>query len=174
MGPVRRLAGGSQSAWVCRERGSGATDAAQSLITHSLGGIVTCVETQEGRTWHDSNNKTLLTFLLSLSSASKKKHCANCGTDMTLHLCSQQQQQQRWHVFRNVSDMCVCYLFVELLQLRVNTTLVSPLDAPDNSIQVQVHTSCNPTETSVTFQALSQHKGYLLVTSKPDTHELHL
>lgn len=167
MGTVRRLVGGSawtQSAWVCRERGSGATDAAQSLITHSPGGIVTCVETQEGRTWYDSNNKTLLTFLLSLSSASKKKHCANCRTDMTLHLCSQQQQQQqRWHVFRNVSEVCVRYLFVELLQLRVNTILVSPLDAPDNSIQVQVHTSCKLRETSIMFQAVSQHKGYLLV-----------
>lgn len=76
---------------------------------------------------------------------------------MTLHLCSQQQQQQqRWHAFRNVSDVCVCYLFVELLQLRVNTILVSPLDAPDDSIQVQVHTSCKLRETPVTFQAVSR------------------
>lgn len=84
---------------------------------------------------------------------------------MTLHLCSQQQQQQQqcWHVFRNVSDVCMCYLFVELLQLRVNTILVSPLDAADNSVQVQVHTSCTLRETSVTFQAVSQHKGYLIV-----------
>lgn len=136
---------------------------------------MTRAETQEGRTGHDSNNKTLLTFLLSLSSASKKKHCANCGTDMTLHLCSR-QQQQRWHVFRNVSDVCVCvcYLFVELLQLRVNAMLVSPLDAPDNSIQVQVHTSCNPREKSVMFQAVYHHKGLLLVKQKPDTHELYL
>lgn len=76
---------------------------------------------------------------------------------MTLHLCSR-QQQQLWHVFGNVSDVCVrvcvCYLFVELLQLCVNAMLVSLLDAPDNSIQVQVHTSCNPREKSVMFQAV--------------------
>lgn len=175
MGTVRWLVGGSariQSAWVCRERGSGATDAAQSLITHRLGGIVTCAGLRKHRNNRlDSNNTTLLTFLLSLSSASKKKHCANCRTDDSLMFSAGAAApaclQER------VGCVHVRYLFVELLQLRVNAILVSLLDAPDNPVQVQVHTSCTLRETWITFQVVSRHKGFSLVVT-PDTHDHHL
>lgn len=67
----------------------------------------------------------------------------------------------------------VRYLFVELLQLRVNAILVSLLDAPDNPVQVQVHTSCTLRETWITFQVVSRHKGFTLVVT-PDPHDHHL
>lgn len=75
---------------------------------------------------------------------------------MTLHMCSQQQHRR---VFRNMSDVCVCvcesYLVVELLQLCMNTMLISLLDALNDSIQVHVHTSCTHTHTQTDMNNLS-------------------
>lgn len=50
-----------------------------------------------------------------------------------------------------------CYLFVELLQLYLNTVLITLLDALDNPLHVYVHASCTHTNTH-----RHQHNGIII------------
>lgn len=170
------LVGGSawtQSVWVCRDRGSGATDAAESLITVRLrlGGIVTRVglETQERQTWQKA---TIWHYLLS-----------SCLSPLRQRRSTVQTAGQTWCftwfsaaaapvcLQEHVRRVCVCVFVTSLLNCCscVWTPCSSPClmhwIIPYKSTSIlPAHTQTH-TQTWITFQVVSQHNSYsLLIT----------